>query len=571
MFNHHSRKHAMDAELKMKDCKETPPNQWLTNKKRKETADSREERRKERKADSKSEGKENRKKQWLCFLLQKERRTQRKLLVKFLKDHCKTQNEMVGNDEKSAFDFVYLPIDYMHSIVYRNSQVYTIVRELHLLLHNYKQKLHVAQYLPFLCGRDEKGKGVLVEEPKPLKKQAQIEQDKAYARELEAELNKNSDWDEVNDHVHRKQKEDNAVKRYQALKMKPQTKAKARKNMMIYLRNVAGFKMDYFKGMTYDDIRLILKKNFESNVAFLQNTKEHMDEEDSRALKRLKESQEDKAAKNRSWMRSLEMLKVLKNSLEVLKVLKNSLEMLKVLQMELQENSSIDEFGSLSIKKSTSKMFRRLLNNLHSIVYRNSQVYTIVGELHLLLHNYTQKLHVAPYSPFLCGCDEDWVSNLEDESETKTPQNVPSFVQPTEQVKSPRLFVQHVETSIPSATSKAVILKPSSNGKRRNRKACFVCKSLDHLIKDRDYHTRHVVPTVVVPKSKLIPINAARPITAVVPKINVPRPRKAKPNVTKPTSPPKRHINRSPSLQASNFPPKVTVVKAPMVNAAKVV
>nr|GEU60816.1 hypothetical protein [Tanacetum cinerariifolium] len=36
----------------------------------------------------------------------------------------------------------------------------------------------------------DKGKGILVEEPKPLKKQAQIKQDEAYARELEAELNK---------------------------------------------------------------------------------------------------------------------------------------------------------------------------------------------------------------------------------------------------------------------------------------------------------------------------------------------------------------------------------------------
>nr|GEX01056.1 hypothetical protein [Tanacetum cinerariifolium] len=59
------------------------------------------------------------------------------------------------------------------------------------------------------------------EEPKPLKKQAQIEQDEAYARELEAELNKNIDWDEVIDHMQRKQKEDNAMKRYQALKRKP--------------------------------------------------------------------------------------------------------------------------------------------------------------------------------------------------------------------------------------------------------------------------------------------------------------------------------------------------------------
>nr|GFA08652.1 hypothetical protein [Tanacetum cinerariifolium] len=34
----------------------------------------------------------------------------------------------------------------------------------------------------------DKGKGILVEEPKPFKKQAQIEQDEAYARELEYKL-----------------------------------------------------------------------------------------------------------------------------------------------------------------------------------------------------------------------------------------------------------------------------------------------------------------------------------------------------------------------------------------------
>nr|GEV55072.1 hypothetical protein [Tanacetum cinerariifolium] len=55
--------------------------------------------------------------------------------------------------------------------------------------------------------------------------------------------------------------------------------------------------MDYFKGMTYDDIRPIFEKKFNSNVAFLLKTKEQMDEEDSRALKRLSESREDKAAK----------------------------------------------------------------------------------------------------------------------------------------------------------------------------------------------------------------------------------------------------------------------------------
>nr|GEZ14224.1 hypothetical protein [Tanacetum cinerariifolium] len=80
---------------------------------------------------------------------------------------------------------------------------------------------------------------------------------------------------------------------------------------------------------------------------------------------------------------------------------------------------------------------------------------------------------------------------------------------------------------------------------------------------------RHVIPTAVVPKSKLVPINAARPITAVVLKISVTRPRQDKPIVTKPNSPPRWHINCSPSPKDSNFPPKVTAIKAHMVNAAK--
>nr|GEW03395.1 hypothetical protein [Tanacetum cinerariifolium] len=132
----------------------------------------------------------------------------------------------------------------------------------------------------------DKDKGILVEKPKPLKKQAQFEQDEQYARELEAELNKNIDWDEVIDHVKKKAKEDPVVKTYQALKRKLQTEAQSRKNMMIYLKNVAGFKMDYFNGMSYDDIRLIFEAKFNTNVAFLQKIKEQIDEEESRALKK---------------------------------------------------------------------------------------------------------------------------------------------------------------------------------------------------------------------------------------------------------------------------------------------
>nr|GFC60600.1 hypothetical protein [Tanacetum cinerariifolium] len=62
-------------------------------------------------------------------------------------------------------------------------------------------------------------------------------------------------------------------------------------------------------GMTYDDIHPMFKKYFKSNVAFLQKTKEQMDEEDSRALKRLNETQEEKAAKKQKLDKEVEELR----------------------------------------------------------------------------------------------------------------------------------------------------------------------------------------------------------------------------------------------------------------------
>nr|GEW84663.1 hypothetical protein [Tanacetum cinerariifolium] len=113
----------------------------------------------------------------------------------------------------------------------------------------------------------DKGKWIMVQEPKPLKKQAQIEQDEAYARELEAELNKNINWDDVIE------------------------------------------QMDYFKGMRYDDIRPIFEKYFNSNVAFLKKTKDQLEEEESRALKKTSESLEEKAAKKQKLDEEIEELK----------------------------------------------------------------------------------------------------------------------------------------------------------------------------------------------------------------------------------------------------------------------
>nr|GFA52044.1 hypothetical protein [Tanacetum cinerariifolium] len=111
------------------------------------------------------------------------------------------------------------------------------------------------------------------------------------------------------DHVKKKAKEDPVVKRYQVLKRKKQTEAQARKNMMVYLKNVAGFKMDYFKGMSYDDIRPIFESKFNTNVAFLLKTKEHIEEDENRALKRLNETLAERAARRQKLDEEVEELK----------------------------------------------------------------------------------------------------------------------------------------------------------------------------------------------------------------------------------------------------------------------
>nr|GEX71792.1 hypothetical protein [Tanacetum cinerariifolium] len=204
--------------------------------------------------------------------------------------------------------------------------------------------------------------------------------------------------------------------------------------------------------------------------------------------------------------------------------------------------------------------------------------------------SYTYK----PSAPII----EDWVSDSKDDSEAEILQNALSFVQPTKQVKTPRPSVKTLETSIPATTHTTTIPKLKIHGNSRNRKACFVCKSLNHVIKNCDFYEnkmaqtparnhaqrgnhqqyarmtllnpqKHVVPTSVLTKSKLVPITTARPVTAVVPKTHVTRQRPAKTIVTKPHSPPRRHINRSLSPKANNFPPKVTTVKVPQVNVVK--
>nr|GEX41885.1 hypothetical protein [Tanacetum cinerariifolium] len=77
-----------------------------------------------------------------------------------------------------------------------------------VIIRDPEEESATSTIIPAKTKSKDKVKGILVEEPKPLNKKQQIEQDEQYARELHAELNKDIDWDEAIDHVKRKAKED---------------------------------------------------------------------------------------------------------------------------------------------------------------------------------------------------------------------------------------------------------------------------------------------------------------------------------------------------------------------------
>nr|GEW57754.1 hypothetical protein [Tanacetum cinerariifolium] len=117
-----------------------------------------------------------------------------------------------------------------------------------VVIRDSEEESTTSSIIPVDTKSKDKGKWIMVEEPKPLKKKQQVEMDEEYARKLHAELNKDIDWDVAIDHVKQKAKEDPA-------------------------------------------------------------TKEHMEEEESRALQSINETPAQKAAKRRKLNEEVEDLK----------------------------------------------------------------------------------------------------------------------------------------------------------------------------------------------------------------------------------------------------------------------
>nr|GFA19575.1 putative ribonuclease H-like domain-containing protein [Tanacetum cinerariifolium] len=198
-----------------------------------------------------------------------------------------------------------------------------------------------------------------------------------------------------------------------------------------------------------------------------------------------------------------------------------------------------------------------------------------------------QDLSSRPSAPII----KDWVSDSEKDDMPQVSKDVPSFAQSSELVKSPRHSGQLFQAPILVAPTFPLRLNPHSKGSRRTKKACFVCKRVNHLIKDCDFHARklayrtyasrdihkqyalvnhskfplHKVPTAAPSQSQSVLTTAAKTVSAAQPIFSVTRPKRASRVVSKFKSPLRRHLPHHLSLNPRNSPLRVTAAKASAV------
>nr|GFA23038.1 hypothetical protein [Tanacetum cinerariifolium] len=86
----------------------------------------------------------------------------------------------------------------------------------------------------------------------------------------------------------------------------------------LFQQNIKGYKMEFFKGKTYDQILPIFQARFDANLKFLFKTREEMEKEDEEIIKSINETPTQKAAKRRKLSEEAQEADDLKKRLEIL-------------------------------------------------------------------------------------------------------------------------------------------------------------------------------------------------------------------------------------------------------------
>nr|GEV54721.1 hypothetical protein [Tanacetum cinerariifolium] len=99
-----------------------------------------------------------------------------------------------------------------------------------VIIRDPKEESTTSSVIPVDTKSKDKGKGIMIEEPKPLKKKQQVEMDKEYARKLHAKLNKDIGWDAAIDHT-KEQIEEEESRALQSINETPAQKAAKRRKL----------------------------------------------------------------------------------------------------------------------------------------------------------------------------------------------------------------------------------------------------------------------------------------------------------------------------------------------------
>nr|GEZ50344.1 hypothetical protein [Tanacetum cinerariifolium] len=186
---------------------------------------------------------------------------------------------------------------------------------------------------------------------------------------------------------------------------------------------------------------------------------------------------------------------------------------------------------------------------------------------------------------------EEYESDTVDEYVFKATveQEIPScaFINTVKHVKSPRKTIKDQDTcsqnpKVDKRGWSGLMSKRPDLGYGYTRKACFVCGSFSHHIRDCDFHEKRIAKHVELNKSKnkvTFPVNAARQnfssqaaSTSTVRKVNTARPVneiRLRNNVYKSHSPIRRPFNKTPVLKAKFANHKITIAGDKTVSAVR--
>ncbi|GJS07542.1 hypothetical protein Tco_0364338 [Tanacetum coccineum] len=118
-----------------------------------------------------------------------------------------------------------------------------------------------------------KARGVVVQEPIPLKRKDQVALDEEMARNLKAQLEQEELTDQEKaklfmEFMERRRKHFAAL-RAQEKRNRPPTKAPKRNQMSVYLKHMGGYKHNQLKGRSYDEIQKLFDKEMKRVNSFV--------------------------------------------------------------------------------------------------------------------------------------------------------------------------------------------------------------------------------------------------------------------------------------------------------------